>query len=67
MPGWRKSDEAIDPDQLAVEIADAVAGDERSVYAPKAVRLLGLNGLAPGLLDRLLRRARGDAAAPRRD
>lgn len=67
LPAWRQSDEAIDPAELAVEIADAVVAGERSVYAPKAVRALGLNGIAPGLVDRLLRRARGRAAAPRRD
>ena len=67
MPAWRKSEEAIDPEDLAVEIITAVEEDQRGVYAPRAVRMLGLNGLAPGLLDRLLRRARGDAAAPRRD
>ena len=67
MPAWRKSEEAIDPGDLALQILTAVEEDERSVYAPRAVRMLGINGLAPGLLDRLLRRARGDAAAPRRD
>ncbi len=67
LPAWRKSDEAIDPDRLAGQIASAVETGERAVYAPGAVRLLGINGLAPRLLDRLLRRARGEAAAPRRD
>lgn len=67
MPEWRAGDEAIDPGDLAGEIADAVETDQRSVYAPRAVRLLGLNGVSPGAVDRLLRRVRGDAAAPRKD
>lgn len=67
LPDWRDSDEAIDPAELARDVVDAVIADERSVYIPKAVRLLGINGIAPGLLDGLLRRARGPAAAPRRD
>jgi hypothetical protein len=29
--------------------------------------MLGLNGIAPRLVDRLLRRLRGPTAAPRRD
>ncbi len=65
LPDWRESDEAIDPADLALQIATAVEADERSVYAPRAVRMLGLNAVAPGLVDRLLRRVRGDAAAPR--
>ncbi len=67
MPAWRRSNEAIEPAELAAEIATRVIAGGRSVYAPRAVRMLGLNGLAPRLLDRLLRRARGSAAAPRRD
>jgi 3-oxoacyl-[acyl-carrier protein] reductase len=67
LPDWRASDEAIDPADLAEDVIAAVIADERSVYIPKAVRLLGINGVAPGLLDGLLRRARGPAAAPRRD
>jgi short-subunit dehydrogenase len=66
MPAWRRGEEAIDADGLAREILAAAAADRRALFAPRAVRLLGLNGLAPGLLDRLLRRARGPAAAPRR-
>jgi hypothetical protein len=37
------------------------------VYAPGAVRVLGLNGIAPRLTDRLLARIRGRTAAPRLD
>lgn len=67
LPEWRRTDEAIEPQELAAAIVAAVSTDQRSVYAPRAVRLLGLNGVAPSLLDRLLRRARGSAAAPRSD
>jgi hypothetical protein len=31
------------------------------------VRLLGLNAIAPGLTDAIVRRLRGGTAAPRRD
>ena len=41
--------------------------DRRAVYVPGLVRLLGLNGLAPRLTDRLLARIRGRTAAPRLD
>lgn len=67
LPDWRRSDEAVSPERVAKETIDAVEADERSVYVPGPVRLLGLNGLAPGLVDRLLRRLRGPSAAPRRD
>ena len=55
------------PMTSAAAILAAVEADERAVYAPKAVRLLGLNGLAPKLTDRLLARVRGRSAAPRPD
>lgn len=67
LPAWRNNDEEIDPAAVAAAVADGVAAGDRSVYAPRAVRLLGVNGIAPGLVDRLLRRIRGPSAAPRRD
>ncbi len=67
LPDWRRADEAIEPDRVAREILAAVEGDEAAVYVPAAVRLLGLNGIAPRTTDRLLRRLRGPSAAPRRD
>jgi NADP-dependent 3-hydroxy acid dehydrogenase YdfG len=67
LPDWRSNDEELPPEQLAQEILDAVETDSRAVYAPGAVRLLGLNGIAPRLVDRLLAALRGGAAAPRRD
>jgi short-subunit dehydrogenase len=65
LPDWRRSDEAIDPAELADRILAAVEAGERSVFAPSAVRLLGINGVAPAALDSLLRRVRGPSAAPR--
>jgi NADP-dependent 3-hydroxy acid dehydrogenase YdfG len=66
MPQWRRGDEAIPAATVATQIAEAVVADQRSVYTPRLVRLLGLAGVAPGLVDRLLRRIRGVTAAPRR-
>jgi short-subunit dehydrogenase len=65
MPAWYGSRKAS-PDRLAAAVLAAVEEDRRTVAYPREVALLGLNGLAPGLTDRLLRRLRGEAAAPRR-
>jgi NADP-dependent 3-hydroxy acid dehydrogenase YdfG len=67
LPDWRSNDEELPPEQLAQQMLDAVESDSRAVYAPGAVRVLGLNGIAPRLLDRILAALRGGAAAPRRD
>jgi uncharacterized protein len=67
LPDWRASEEELPPGRLAEEIVAAVESDSRSVYAPGAVRLLGLNGIAPRVVDRLLAALRGGSAAPRRD
>jgi len=45
----------------------AVEEDARTAYVPPIVRLLGLNGIAPRLTDRILATIRGATAAPRRD
>ncbi len=66
-PDWRRGDEAVGAAQVAAAIIAAVEADERNVYVPGAVRLLGLNGVAPRLTDRLLARVRGRTAAPRLD
>jgi len=65
MPAWYGSRKAS-PERLAAAVIAAVEADRRTVAYPREVALLGLNGLAPGLTDRLLRRLRGEAAAPRR-
>lgn len=67
LPDWRSNDRELDPARLAEAILDAVEADRRAVYAPGAVRLLGLNGIAPRLTDWILARVRGRAAAPRLD
>lgn len=67
LPDWRRGEEAVDPADVAAATIDAIERDERAVFIPSAVRLLGLNGIAPRLVDGLLRRVRGPSAAPRRD
>jgi short-subunit dehydrogenase len=66
LPDWRNSKDAIPAEQVAEATLEAIEEDKREVFIPSQVRLLGLNGLAPGLLDRLLAALRGGAAAPRR-
>lgn len=66
LPAWYGSDGAIEPAEVADVLLAAVAADRRQVSVPRQVRLLGLNGIAPGLVDRLLARLRGRSAAPRR-
>jgi hypothetical protein len=67
LPDWRANDEEIPAEQLAQQIVAAVEADSRAVYVPGVVRVLGLNGIAPRLTDRLLAAVRGGSAAPRRD
>src|SRR5205085_1934871 len=59
VPDWRNSDDAIAPEQVARATIDAVEKDRREVHVPSNVRVLGLNSLAPGLVDRLLVMLRG--------
>ena len=67
LPDWRKSDDEL-PVGTAVEaIVAGIEADRRNVYVPREVRLLGLNGIAPRAVDRLLAALRGGSAAPRRD
>lgn len=67
IPDWRRSSDAVSAEEVAEAIVRAVEEDRREVHVPPAVRLLGLNDLAPRLVDRLLARVRGRTAAPRRD
>lgn len=67
LPDWRSNDEELPPGELASAIAAAIEADARAVHLPRQVRLLGLNGIAPRLVDRALRLIRGPSAAPRRD
>ena len=66
MPDWYRPSDAIPPEVVAEAIVHAVLEDRREVHVPGQVRLLGLNDIAPGLVDRLLTLIRGGAAAPRR-
>jgi NADP-dependent 3-hydroxy acid dehydrogenase YdfG len=66
LPDWRKSGEEIPAADVAEATLTAVESDRREVHIPRQVRLLGLNDLAPGVVDRLLAAVRGGAAAPRR-
>ena len=67
LPDWRANQAERPVGELVQAIIAAVESDRRAVYAPPLVRMLGLNGLAPRLTDRLLARVRGATAAPRRD
>jgi len=67
LPDWRGVGEEADPAGLARAVLTAVEGDKRSVAYPRQVGLLGLDGIAPRLTDRILRRLRGGSAAPRLD
>ena len=67
MPDWYHGEERAAPaSELAAAVLRAVEADRRSVAYPREVRLLALNAVAPGLVDRLLRRLRGESVAPRR-
>ena len=68
MPAWyRGGPQAAPPAELAEKIVAAIEADERAVYYPGLVRVLGIaHGVHPKAGDALLRRLRGDSAAPRR-
>jgi short-subunit dehydrogenase len=68
MPAWyRGGPQAARPDELAKKIVAAIEADERSVYYPPLVRALGIaHGVNAKVGDAVLRRLRGDSAAPRR-
>ena len=68
LPAWYQGGErAADPARLARAVLRAVERDRRAVSYPPFVRLLGLNGIAPRFADAVVRRLRGETAAPRRD
>jgi short-subunit dehydrogenase len=68
MPEWyRGGQKAASAEDLARAIITAVEDDRRELHYRRAVRGMGiLNGLSPGFADRVLRRLRGQTAAPRR-
>ncbi len=67
LPDWRRDGNTIPAERVAEDVVAAIEADRREVHSPKAVKLLGLNGIAPRLLDGLVARVRGRTAAPRRD
>jgi short-subunit dehydrogenase len=69
MPPWyRGGAAAAPPEKLAAKVVAAIEADERAVHYPPLVRLLGIvHGVSPRASDGLLRRLRGETAAPRRD
>ena len=69
MPDWyHGGPQAATPDALAKRVVKAVERDSRHVHYRPLVKGMGiLNGLSPALADRVLRRLRGETAAPRRD
>jgi short-subunit dehydrogenase len=67
LPDWRRDDNTIPAERAAADVIAGVEADRREVHTPRAVKLLGLNGIAPRLTDQLVARARGATAAPRRD
>jgi short-subunit dehydrogenase len=68
MPAWyRGGGKAASADDLAARIVVAVESDRRQLHYRRAVHGMGvLNGLSPRLADAVLRRLRGETAAPRR-
>jgi NADP-dependent 3-hydroxy acid dehydrogenase YdfG len=67
LPAWRANEREADPDGLARAVIAAVEAGRRTVAYPRYVRLLGLDGIVPRFTDAVLRRLRGESAAPRRD
>ncbi|MEA2249780.1 MAG: hypothetical protein QOI62_1289 [Solirubrobacteraceae bacterium] len=68
MPPWyRGGERAAAPEELVRRVLAAIEADARHVFYPPFVRALGVaHGLSPKVGDALLRRLRGDSAAPRR-
>jgi NADP-dependent 3-hydroxy acid dehydrogenase YdfG len=68
MPGWyRGGEDAATAEALAALIVRAVERDSRHLHHRPLVKGMGiLNGVSPGMADRVLRRLRGASAAPRR-
>lgn len=66
MPDWYRTKHAIPAESVADAVMAGIESDRREVHVPGQVKLLGLNDLFPGLVDRLLVLLRGAASAPRR-
>src|SRR4051794_18674994 len=67
LPEWRQDKYALPARPLGEKIVKAVERNEREVYYPGAIKALRVfQGISPKMADRILRRMRGKAAAPRR-
>jgi short-subunit dehydrogenase len=68
MPPWYRGGASAAPaTALADKVIEAIEKDERAVHYPPLVRALGIaHGLSPKAGDAMLRRLRGESAAPRR-
>jgi hypothetical protein len=69
LPGWYRGGEQADSaDELAAQVLRAVERDQRHLHFRRAVKgMRVLDAVAPRIADRVLRRLRGESAAPRRD
>jgi NADP-dependent 3-hydroxy acid dehydrogenase YdfG len=69
MPAWyHGGQQAATPEALAKRVVRAVERDSRHVHYRPLVKGMGiLHGLSPRMADRMLRRLRGESAAPRHD
>ena len=67
MPDWYRGGPDAEPARkMAERIVRGIERDERQVFHPPIVRLLGaVHGISPRAADALLRRMRGRSAAPR--
>jgi short-subunit dehydrogenase len=68
MPQWyRGGPNAASAEALAARILKAIERDSRHLHYRPVVKHMGiLHGVSPGIADRVLRRLRGETAAPRR-
>ena len=68
MPQWyRGGPHAASAEALAARVLKAVERDSRHLHYRPLVKGMGiLNGVSPAIADRVLRRLRGETAAPRR-
>jgi short-subunit dehydrogenase len=67
LPEWRQDKYALPPRPLAERVVKAVERGQPEVYYPGSIKALRVfQGLSPSVTDRILRRMRGKAAAPRR-
>jgi short-subunit dehydrogenase len=69
MPAWyHGGQQAATPEALAKRVVKAVERDSRHVHYRPLVKGMGIvHGLSPRMADRMLRRLRGESAAPRHD